>query len=107
MTNPGSIVRNYRALDCFERERTTDVYISAAMLLHPSNGISQTTPLITLPTAASEDLEKPHYGSRNDAKSTANPTKYSLGKGDGFPTQRRPKDRELTEAPMEEVRAWV
>ena len=33
-------------------------------------------------------------------------TKYSLGKGDGFPTQRRPVQRELSKAAMSDVEAW-
>ena len=33
-------------------------------------------------------------------------TKFSLGKGDGFPTERRPQKRALTTASMEEVNIW-
>ena len=33
-------------------------------------------------------------------------TKFSLGKGDGFPTERRPERRALSTAPMEEVNVW-
>lgn len=36
----------------------------------------------------------------------ASATSYSLGKGDGFPTQRRPVQRKLSTAPLDEVEAW-
>ena len=32
--------------------------------------------------------------------------RYSLGKGNGFPTQRRPKLRDLSEAKQEIIEAW-
>ena len=35
------------------------------------------------------------------------PVKYSLGKGDTFPTQRRPVWRDLTTAPLDVIRTWI
>ena len=39
-------------------------------------------------------------------KNAMTAAKYALGKGDGFPTERRPEQRHLTEAPLELIEAW-
>ena len=76
-------------IDLYEQDDTIEAVISATAIAYGAMGTDQTPPVDLKPAA----------------KAANNPT-YSLGKGDGFPTERRPEIRPLTEAAMPLVDAW-
>lgn len=75
--------------------RTMDTHLAAAVLAH--QGMHRTPPVNLKPAVLTAAAA---------ATQTANTTKYSLGKGNGFPTQRRPTQRPLSLELMEIIEAW-
>ena len=74
----------------FSLSKPIEAHIQALFLAHVSYNSSQTPPTDLKPTSVTATL----------------PTKYALGKGDRFPTERRPTHRPLTTAPSEVIEAW-
>lgn len=81
----------FSSITAVQLPREMEAYLSAAILAHhPTYDTSRTPPVDLKPAVLTA--------------STA--PKYSLGKGNGFPTQRRPMERPITSEHMEKVEAW-